>query len=404
MADDVSGRVIIRLERPFGPFLSVLASYGYVLDKEWTVAQGDWNGDCATWQNFYAPSQANGSKLAAVVNGTGPFRLLSWQPEQSLSFERHPGYWRASPAVGQPIDRVEVMLVDSGATISQLLLDGQIDLADTFGLESSLEDDVLLAYDLGADGKPVLKSSSGVLNVYSGIPSLFSEDIFFVFDITGDGPRNYIGSGQLDGDGIPPTFFSDIHVRRAFTYAFDFDAYRQFIGGSIRRTGPIPKPLMGYNASQPLMNYNPTLALQELSQAWGGQVVTQGFRMTLAYNEGNSSRRKAAELIQSGIQALDPDFHIDLVSLPFSDYLQDYRSGSLPVTIGGWVADYAHPHNFVEPYLYGTFATRQRLPSELIAAYQAKSESCQQLVANSARPCYEELQEQAFAELGRSGK
>ena len=395
-ADDASGKVTIRLERPFGPFLSVLASYGYALDKEWTVAKGDWNGDCATWQHFYAPLQANGSKLATVVNGTGPFRLLSWHPEQSLTFHRHLSYWQAAPAVGRPLNRVEVWIVEDSATISQLLLGGEADLADTFGLESGFQGTILLAHDLGADGGPVLKSPAGVLNVYSNIPSLVAEDVFFVFDIADGGPRNYIGSGQLDGNGIPSNFFADIHVRRAFTYAFDFDAYGQFVGGTIRRSGPIPKPLMGYDANQPILNYNPALALQELSQAWGGQVTAQGFRMTIAYAEGNSTRRKVAELIQSGIQALDTDFHIDLISLPWSDYLQDYRSGSMPVIISGWAADYAHPHNFVEPYLYGTFATRQRLPSDLISTYRAKSESCQQWVANSARPCYEELQEQAY--------
>ena len=33
---------------------------------------------------------------------------------------------------------------------------------------------------------------------------------------------NYIGSGQLDGNGVPPDFFSDLHIRKAFAYSFDF--------------------------------------------------------------------------------------------------------------------------------------------------------------------------------------
>ena len=29
-----------------------------------------------------------------------------------------------------------------------------------------------------------------------------------------------IGSGKLDGNGIPPDFFADINVRKAFLHAF----------------------------------------------------------------------------------------------------------------------------------------------------------------------------------------
>ena len=33
----------------------------------------------------------------------------------------------------------------------------------------------------------------------------------------------YIGSNKLDGNGVPPTFFDDVHIRKAFAYAFDWD-------------------------------------------------------------------------------------------------------------------------------------------------------------------------------------
>jgi len=31
----------------------------------------------------------------------------------------------------------------------------------------------------------------------------------------------YLGSNKLDGNGAPPTFFDDVHIRRGFAYAFD---------------------------------------------------------------------------------------------------------------------------------------------------------------------------------------
>ena len=36
------------------------------------------------------------------------------------------------------------------------------------------------------------------------------------------GDYTLIGSCKLDGNGIPPDFFSDVHVRKAFNYCFDF--------------------------------------------------------------------------------------------------------------------------------------------------------------------------------------
>ena len=34
-----------------------------------------------------------------------------------------------------------------------------------------------------------------------------------------------IGSGKLDGEGIPPDFFPDINVRKAFMHAYDSDTF-----------------------------------------------------------------------------------------------------------------------------------------------------------------------------------
>ena len=58
------------------------------------------------------------------------------------------------------------------------------------------------------------------------------------------GSNKRIGSGALDGKGIPPDFFSDIHIRKAFNYSFDWDTYiKQVQNGEAklgRRRGPRP--------------------------------------------------------------------------------------------------------------------------------------------------------------------
>lgn len=39
--------------------------------------------------------------LARHVNGTGPYRLASWEPGRSMSFAENPTYWGPKPALGK---------------------------------------------------------------------------------------------------------------------------------------------------------------------------------------------------------------------------------------------------------------------------------------------------------------
>lgn len=401
VADDAAGTVTITLAQPDGSFLSILSDYGYVVNAGWAAAQGDWNGDCATWQNFYAPNQDQGSRLQAAANGTGGFRLESWTPASEIRLRRHGPYWGPRPQPAVPLDTVVIKLNQDSSSFPFMLEYGEADMASLLTDQKAALDDKVLLEFLPGSAQPVLRHANGMLTKLSGIPYPSAPaDLFLTFAIATGGPRNYIGSGQLDGAGIPPDFFADAHVRKAFAYAFNFDEFNNvaFGGSGIRRTGPIVKPLMGYDAGQPVYNYDLTLAAAELAQAWGGQVAANGFRLTIPYNEGNISRQKAAELLAAGIEAIDPKYQIDVISLPWSDYLTDFRSGYLPISVSGWIADIAHPENWVRPYLVETYAQRQRLPDSMRLVYEQQADACLLLSGNPARACYEALQQQAYAD------
>ena len=401
VADDAAGTVTLTLARANGAFPSILSEYGYALDAGWAAAQGDWNGDCATWQNFYAPNLDQGSRLNAVTNGTGGFRLESWTPGDSIRLRRHAAYWRTRPQAAVPLEQVTIAVDQDSSTFPLLLQNGDVDMASVFSSQwAALDDAVLLEYVFGG-GAPALRHANGALIKVSGIPSPAAmADLFLNFNVATGGTRNYIGSGLLDGAGVPPDFFNDAHVRRAFAFAFDYDAFNDAVysGTGIRRTGPIVKPLMGYNPGHFVYDYDPTQAAAEMAQAWGGQVAANGFRLTLAYNEGNIDRQKAAELLESGLEALNSKYQIDVVSISWPDFLSDYRNGAMPVATSGWIADYQHPHGWVEPYLVGTFAGRQNLPDALRQSYQQQVDACRPLLGNAARACYEALQAQAYAD------
>lgn len=405
VADDAHGTVTFNLPQPWGPLLATLTSYtGSIIDREWSIQNGAWNGDCNTWQNYYAATGAN-SPLRQIANGTGPFKLDHWTPYVEIVLDRNPNYWNLFPLwEGGPFGpaafaTVTMTLQTDNASNTQLLLDGEADLAN---IDNAYISQLDLATAFLFDGQdsliPTLVNPAGTLKKYTGGLSPSAFDAFFTYDIATGGPRNYIGSGLLDGNGIPPDFFTDIHVRKGFNYAFDWTDYINTVygGGAIQRRGPIIKPLIGYSDAQPAYAYNPTLALAELNQAWSGQVAANGFSLTLAYSAGRLDQQALAEILKAGIEALDSSFHINLVEVSAADYGSDARNGYLPIFRNGWTQDIAHPHNWVQPWLVGLFADRQRLPSATQNAYQALISNCVILTGDAARVCYENIQNQTY--------
>ncbi len=371
-----------------------------MLDKDWLIANGAWNGDCAAWQNYYA-TEAASSPIAALANGTGPFMLDYWTPGVEIALKRNPAYWRTTPLwAGGPagpaaLERLVIKTIADGATRSAMLINGEADWGNFSGYEGQLADYVLLRY--GPDGQVgALQNLTGTLRSYTGILSAMAQDAFFTYDIDTSGPRNYVGSGALDGNGIPPDFFADIHVRKAFNYAFNWTQYITDVygGQAIQRTGPFIKGIIGYTETQPTYFYSPTLALQEFGQAWGGQVMTNGFVFTLTYNTGNTGRQKFAEILKAGIEALNPAFHVNVVELTSSDYNADNFASRMPLFRSGWIQDIPHPHNWARPYLSGDlfFSQRQRLPPDQTSLYQTKINTCLALSGEAARTCYEAIQ------------
>ncbi len=282
---------------------------------------------------------------------------------------------------------------------AQLLLDGNADLIHSVPTFSSDFDDATLFHYSQPDGiTPTLVNPAGVLKEFTGGLTTSATDAFFTYDIVTGGPRNYVGSGTWDGHGIPANFFSDLNVRKAFNYAFDWDAYKNAIygGTGLQRTGPIIKPLPGFDESQSVYSFNPTLAKQHLNSAWGGLVATHGFSLTVAYNNDNLARQKIAEILKTNIEDLDTRFHIKVVGLSTSNFNADQVNSRLPIFITGWNQDIPHPHNWVVPYLDGIYAVRQKMPTAMQSTYHTMIYNCLALVGDTARECYEDIQEQTY--------
>ena len=168
--------------------------------------------------------------------------------------------------------------------------------------------------------------------------------INFIMNI--DGGSSYIGSGKMDEDGIPPNFFSDINLRKAFQYSFDWDVFINdvFLGAAQKPYGPV---LVGFPTANPdnPQYYRDAAKAEELfKKAWGGELWKKGFTMTAVYSSGSSHRQRALEILKMNIEALNPKFHIELASLPWAGYVGAINNRQLPLTLFGILPDVFDPY------------------------------------------------------------
>jgi peptide/nickel transport system substrate-binding protein len=223
-----------------------------------------------------------------------------------------------------------------------------------------------------ADGTctPNADNPEGGLRKWDDLASTTRTDVFLTWNVAPDSP--YIGSGQLDGNGIPANFFSDVNVRKAFSTCFDYETYIQEVqlGEGVRNNGPIIQGMLGYNPDGPMYEYNPEECAAFLEQAHGGALPETGFRFQIAFNTGNTSRQTIAEIYQAELAAINELYQIETIGLPWPTFLEAFRVSQLPVAVSGWAEDIHDPHNWVQPYTYGTFGGRQGLPEDILAKYE----------------------------------
>jgi len=394
VADDAAGTVTMTLAQPWGPFLATIANnWGSIMDMEWVIENGGWDGSCDTWQNYYAMTSEE-NPFTPIANGTGPFMLDHWTQGEELVLVRNDNYWRTEPAwEGGPtgpaaLERVVIQYVDEFGTRFAMFQAGDADnlvvgsQADYAQVDPLVGEECLYNADTGDfDACTPVGDGSGQFRVYKGYPQVTHTDAFFNFNISND---QYIGSGQLDGNGIPADFFTDVHIRKAFNYCFDWDIFIQdvMVGEGVQTVVLPVAGMPGYDAEAPHYTYDTAKCEEEFKLADvdkdgvpagedpDGDVWTTGFRFAATYNQGNTTRQSAAEILASNVGSVNELFLVEVLGLPWPAFLQSQRDQSLPLFFVGWLEDIHDPHNWYAPYLTQTYAIRQSLPEDVRAEYQ----------------------------------
>jgi peptide/nickel transport system substrate-binding protein len=376
--------VSMTLAQPWGPFLATIAqSWGAIQEKAWVAAAGGWDGECANWQNFYGINEET-SPLKDIENGTGPFSVESWTPGEEVVLVRYDDYWSTEPAwEGAPsgpaaLERVVIQNVTEWGTRFAMLQAGDTDFTVVPRQNITQVDPLVgewceynadtLDYDCAPSETP-----NGPLRLHIGAPGVVRSDAFFVFDINTEGGNNLIGSGALDGNGIPSDFFADEHVRKAFNYCFDHDAFIEeaLAGEAVQNVGVVIPGMTGYNADGPKYSFDIDACAAEMAQAWDGAVAENGFRFQIGYNTGNVTRQTVAQILQANFGDIDANYQIEIVGLPWPTFLANVRGSRIPIFISGWQEDIHDPHNWAQPFTVGTYGNRQRLPDDLRAEFKA---------------------------------
>ena len=336
----IGDSVVFHLAAPYPPLLGIMAyTLGGIVNKKFVVENGGWDGTAETWQDFNGPAPGE-EILHALTSGTGPFELERWDPAVETVLIRNDDYWR-EPA---KLERVVIKYIEEWTTRKLMFLAGDVDVV-------MVDTQYILEME-GIEG----------IRIHKDLPALANTSAFYNFEINPEGNTD-IGSGQLDGQGIPPDFFSDKDIRLAFSYSFDWTVFLRdaYFNEATQPSSPIVNGLPYINLEQPVYSRDRAKAEEHFQKAWGGEVWENGFKFTILYNTGNAQRRTAAHIFEDNVEALNPKFRIDVRPVEWATYLDELINNKLTLFIIGWGADYPDPHNFVYPFMHtnGTFSAFQ---------------------------------------------
>jgi len=322
--------VIIHLPHVYPPFLFIIAhgaNWSAIMDKKWAIEHKAWPGTAATWWLYNNPTREE-DPLYSVENGTGPFIVDHWIKGREVALKRFDKYWAGKAKILHVI----IKEVNEFTTRKLMLARGDADMI-------SVPDQFLQQ----------VESIPGV-KIFKNLPALHMDALIMNFNVQGK-KNPYIGSGKLDGNGIPPNFFSDINVRKAFSYMFPYQKFikEAAMGYGIQPNGPIPKGMLGYNPDGPKYKFDLVKATEYFKKAFGGKLWKTGFKMTIGYISGEEPI--AEEMLAYYAKEINPKFDIKYQGFLWASFLPAFEEGKLPMYFAGWVADYPGPNDFVQPFL-----------------------------------------------------
>lgn len=284
----------ITLEEPFAPSLTVLGlANAAVVPREEVERLGD--------------------HFARAPVGTGPFKLLHWEPNQEIVLEAFDQYYAGRPFLDTIVFKIGAKFEEAFAEF----LAGNLEEA-IIPSEQTEEVHVNTKYSMY---QLLRKPSLGLL---------------------------YIG---FNTQRKP---FDDKRVRQAFNYAVNKEAIVREITkmGSLTATGVLPPGMPGHDPDLRGYYYNPAKARQLLAEA--GYPQGNGFPVVQLWTVSKAeSTRAELAVYQENLAELGVRVEIHYAT-DWTAYDTMLRQGQLPMFRVAWYADIPDPDNFFTPLLHST--------------------------------------------------
>ena len=300
-ADEVSGvRVIddrtveFTIDAPKSYFLAKL-SYptAFVLDQDKVTEDGSW---------------------LEQPNGTGPFKLATYEIGELIILERNELYHLGAPH----LESVQMILSGGSAMIMY-------------------ENDEIHLTGVGLDDLPRLLDPNDPLH-----PELHrSPQDFDVF---------YIGLNAAE----PP--FDDVKVRQALNYAIDLQSIAENVldGRVSPATGVIPPGFPSYTENLRSYEYNPDLARELIQSSTYGDALASGdfprVTLTISGSFGAAIPTYLEVILEQWRQELG--IEVEIQQTEWATFLQDVNDKKYQMFSLGWIADYPDPQNFLDVLLH----------------------------------------------------
>jgi len=259
--------------------------------------------------------------MAQNMVGSGPYTLNSWERGDRMSFDINPDYW------GEPAHlpvRWE-LIVDSPAT----------------GLQAREYDIV----DISPTDVPSIE----------GIEHAVVDTSVLDLQVLQIGMNMNIAE-LPEGDTIPPDFFQDVRIRQAFNYAFDYQGYIDGILGGLGGRGSfvLPAEMYGFDPDAPVYPTDPAMAEQLFTEAGYWE---DGFTITIASDQTHEGFTGAALTLKDSIEALNPNFHINVNAIPEAQFDEILATDPIPVAMWSYTSSqYSTP----DAYLFDSAVSNGR--------------------------------------------
>ena len=249
--------VEFKLSKTFGPFVSALTAFRIVnsaLVEANTAAEGMYgdNGDYGT------------GYLLTHSAGSGPYVISSFTVHDTMVLTKNANYWNGAVPAAAP-DTVEIQELTEASTTKMLMSNGDLDFVHGH------QDSTTIAALTANDGIEVAELQEAGLNYF-----------------------------MMNTQKAPT---DDVHIRRAISYACDYEQMKQILGGAPDANGPVPTNLFGYVDDFEGYSYDLDKAKEEIAASKYASDLAN-YPIQLDYIEGNGDTGKLVYLMASSLESL----------------------------------------------------------------------------------------------------